>query len=165
MKRAKGLASNHAKAKPIFPLLMYGMDKKACIDYVQAAGIEIPLMYQLGFQNNNCFKTGCVQGAIGYWQKIKREFPKKWEAMADMEQELTEAKGEPVFICKDQSGEAQKNNNQTVFLRTNPNYPEIKTIDDMTGREPEPLVECNGFCGTNDLLEQPVTPDNLEFDF
>lgn len=28
-------------------------------------------MYKLGFTNNNCFGTGCVQGGIGYWQKVE----------------------------------------------------------------------------------------------
>jgi 3'-phosphoadenosine 5'-phosphosulfate sulfotransferase (PAPS reductase)/FAD synthetase len=67
--RAIGLHKNHPKAKGIYPLLMMAYDKDDCLRIVQDAGIEIPKMYQLGFRNNNCFKTGCVQGGIGYWQR------------------------------------------------------------------------------------------------
>ena len=108
-------------------------------------------MYKLGFLNNNCFKTGCVQGGIGYWQKMKREFPEKFNKMAKMEHEITEAKGKPVTMLKDQS-----KNGGLVFLRHNPKYPKIKNISMMQGREPKPLVDCNGFCGVNDLERNPT---------
>ena len=118
---------------------------------VQEAGLQVPRMYELGYKNNNCFKTGCVQGGIGYWQKIKREYPLKFEAMAQMEHELTEAKGEPVTMLKDQSKKAIESGNVLVFLKKHPNYPYLKCIDDMPDCKVEPLFECNGFCGLNDL--------------
>lgn len=37
-----------------------------------------------GLKNNNCFSTGCVQGGIGYWQKMEKEFPEKFNVMADL---------------------------------------------------------------------------------
>ena len=61
-KRAMSMLLNHEKAKPIFPLLMLGYDKNKCISILNEAKILIPEMYRLGFTNNNCFKTGCVQG-------------------------------------------------------------------------------------------------------
>lgn len=150
--RAKSMALNHPKSKPIFPLLMMGWDKDKCIEVVKEAGIEIPEMYRLGFRNNNCFGTGCIQGGIGYWQKMKREFRDKFDKMADMEHELTERKGEPVTMLKDQSKGAKESGNFLVFLKKHPDYPELKCIDDMEGREPEPLNDCNGFCGVNDIV-------------
>jgi 3'-phosphoadenosine 5'-phosphosulfate sulfotransferase (PAPS reductase)/FAD synthetase len=145
-KRAKSMSLNNPKVKAIYPLMMYGIRKKECIEIIQEAGIEVPGMYKLGFLNNNCFKTGCVQGGIGYWQKMKREFPEKFEAMAKVEQDLTELSGKPITMLKDQS-----KGGGLVFLKHNPNYPTVKDISMMKGREPEPLFECNGFCGTNDL--------------
>jgi len=149
--RAKGMVLNHPTSKPIFPLLMFGYTKKDCIDILESNNIEIPRMYKLGFLNNNCFKTGCVQGGIGYWQKIKREFPDKFESMAKVEHDLTDIKGSPVTMCKDQSNEAKKSGNQLIFLKKHKAYPHIKDISMIKGREPKPLFECNGFCGTNDL--------------
>jgi hypothetical protein len=158
VKRAKSMTLNHPKAKAIYPLLLYGFSKKDCIKIVQDAGLEVPRMYQLGFLNNNCFKTGCVQGGIGYWQKMKREFPDKFNSMADMEHKLTELKGKPVTMLKDQS-----KNGGLVFLKHNVNYPEIKDISKMKGREPEPLFECNGFCGLNDLEKRSQTELEINF--
>lgn len=161
--RALSISLNHPKAKPIFPLLMMGYDKKKCIDIIQNAGIEIPLMYKLGFKNNNCFNTGCVQGGIGYWKKIKKEFPDKFESMAEMEWKLTELKGEPVTMLKDQSKSAKESGNKLVFLKKHPKYPNLKSIDDMPDSELNPLLECNGFCGTNDL--NPRVGTELEINF
>lgn len=144
--RAKAMKLNYPDSCPIFPLIYELMTKKECIKMVQDAGIEPPIMYQLGFHNNNCFKTGCVQGGIGYWQKMKRDFPEKFEAMAEMEHKLTNEKGKPVTMLKDQS-----KNGGLVFLKPHPTYPLIKDISMMKGREPKPLMECNGFCGTNKL--------------
>lgn len=150
-KRALSMTINYPKIKSIYPLLLFGLTKKNCISIVKDAEIRIPKMYELGFQNNNCFKTGCVQGGIGYWQKIKREYPIKFETMAQMEHELTDVKGEPVTILKDQSKKAKESKNALVFLKKHPNYPELKCIDDMRECKVDPLFECNGFCGINDL--------------
>jgi 3'-phosphoadenosine 5'-phosphosulfate sulfotransferase (PAPS reductase)/FAD synthetase len=149
--RAKSLKMNHPDSKPIFPLIFELMRKKDCVKTIQDANnvfltIEIPQAYKQGYHNNNCWKTMCVQGGIGYWQKVQREQPEKFDAMATVEHELTDMKGEPVTMLKDQS-----KSGGLVFLKPHPKYLSIKDISMMKGREPKPLMECNGFCGTNDL--------------
>lgn len=156
--RAMSMTLNHSKAKPIFPLLMMGYDKSRCIDIVKEAGIDVPEMYLIGFNNNNCFKTGCVQGGIGYWQKMKREFPEKFNAMAEMEHKLTDIKGAPVTMLKDQS-----KNGGLLFLKPHKDYPEVKDISIKKGVEPEPLMDCNGFCSLNDLNEHNKNINELNF--
>jgi 3'-phosphoadenosine 5'-phosphosulfate sulfotransferase (PAPS reductase)/FAD synthetase len=155
-KRAKSMKMNHKQTKPLFPLLMFGYNKKDCINIIENAGIEVPEMYKLGFLNNNCFKTGCVQGGIGYWQKMKREFPEKFEAMAEL-------KGKPVTMLKDQSNKAKQSSNQLIFLKPHKDYPMVKDISMIKGREPEPLFECNGFCGVNDLEKRNNTEGDINF--
>jgi len=146
--RAKNIKKNYPNSKPIFPLLMYGLSKKDCIKLIQEEyQIEVPRMYKLGFNNNNCFKTGCVQGGIGYWKKIQEEYPDKFEKMARVEHELTDLKGKPVTCLKDQSKDALISGNKNVFMKKHPMYPDHKSIDDMKGRPVENLMECNGFCG------------------
>lgn len=166
--RALGMTMNHFKAKPIYPLLMFGYDKRKCADIIKDNGITIPRMYNMGFHNNNCFKSGCVQGGIGYWQKIKREFPEKFEKMAYKEHELTEKKGKPVTMLKSQSKSDKEliieGWENFVFLKKNDKYPQIKCIDDMPECKVEPLFECNGFCGINDLIEKPNSAYQLNFD-
>ncbi len=169
-KRAKSMKLNHPKTKPIFPLMMYGLNKKDCINIIKEAEIKIPNMYNLGFLNNNCFQTGCVQGGVGYWQKMKRDFPEKFDKMAEMEHKLTKLKGAPVTMLKDQSLVSKKKvkdtglkYNQFVFLKHNPDYPELKDISIMKGREPKPLFDCNGLCGVNDLDERSETEKEINY--
>lgn len=149
--RAQSLKLNHSDSRPFFPLIMELLSKKACIKRIEMANdiflqIQLPITYKLGYHNNNCWKTGCVQGGIGYWQKIEREDNAKFEKMAKVEHELTDLKGEPVTMLKDQS-----KGGGLVFLKPHPKYPNIKDISMMKGREPKPLLDCNGFCGTNDF--------------
>lgn len=154
-KRAISMTLNNPKVKAIYPLLFYGLLKTDCAKILKEARIELPRMYKLGFKNNNCFQTGCVQGGIGYWQLMKELFPDKFYAMAKREHELTNLKGSPVTICKDQSKAAKASGNILVFLMPHPDYPHMKDISMMKGRPPEPMVECNGFCGLNDLMQKP----------
>lgn len=168
--RALGL-SKIQRVNGIYPLLMMGYDKEDCIQIVQDAGIEIPRMYKLGFRNNNCFGIGCVQGGIGYWQKMKVDFPEKFDKMAEMEHELTALRGEPVTMLKDQPMAATEVVDATglkwkrlVFLKKHPDYPELKCIDDMKVQPVQPLFDCNGFCGTDHLTGKNPTKDELFFD-
>lgn len=167
--RAKSLKLNHPHTKPLFPLIEAKMDKSACIKHVIQAGIEVPLAYSLGFHNNNCLNTGCVQGGIGYWKKIQREMPEVFEKMAKVEHDLTNQKGVPVTMLKDQSKKAKikvekwKHAN-LVFLKPHPDYPKLKSLGDMKGREVRPLQECNGFCGINDLNPNNKTEQEINWD-
>jgi len=161
-KRVRSMAKNHKPAKPIFPLWMLGLDKKDCIQIVEEEGIEVPRAYHLGYSNNNCLLTGCIQGGIGYWQKVQRDDIDKFNTMADMEHKLTDLKGKPVTMLKDQGKEAKESDNQLLFLKPHQDYPTVKDISMMKGREVKPLMECNGFCGTNDF-ERNDTEDEINF--
>lgn len=158
-KRALSMTANHPEMNPIYPLLLHGIDKQDCFKILEDNNIEIPNSYKLGFNNNNCFKTGCIQGGIGYWQKIKKEFPDKFNKMAEIEHQITNSKGKPVTILRDQSTKPYS----LVFLKKHIDYPKIKCIDDMKGRPVLPLLECNGFCGTNDFNVNETSKElNLE---
>jgi hypothetical protein len=167
--RAKSLSLNYPKSKPIFPLLLFGLQKQDCLELMARHKVQTPRMYALGFQNNNCFgKTatsigGCIQGGIGYWQKMAREYPKKFDKMAAIEHDLTDLKGEPVTMLKDQSAEAIKTGNRLVFLKPHKDYPHLKDLSMMKGREPKPLMECNGFCSTNDLEDPNPTEKEINY--
>jgi len=139
--RAKNMRKNYPDSKPIFPAIYELMTKGDSLKMLQKHGIEPPLAYRMGYSNNNCGKKGCVQGGIGYWQKRKIDYPEQFLAMAQTEHKLTDMKGEPVTICKDQS-----KGGGLVFLMPHPDYPDMKDLSMMKGRMAEPLMECNGFC-------------------
>jgi len=65
------------------PLIDKGLSKEYCLGMLRNANIELPEMYRLGYHNNNCI--GCVKGGMGYWNKIKVDFPEHFDRMADLE--------------------------------------------------------------------------------
>jgi phosphoadenosine phosphosulfate reductase family protein len=157
-KRARAMKLNYPEANPIFTLLLYGYSKPDCINILQQNGIEIPRAYKLGLNNNNCLKTGCVQGGVGYWQWMAINLPLVFDEMAKVEHELTDRKGKPVTMLKDQS-----KGGGLVFLKPHPNYPDVKDISMMQGRPPKPLIECNGFCGIDDLSKRSETEKEINY--
>jgi hypothetical protein len=84
--------------------------------------------------------------------------------MANREHELSNRKGSPVTMLRDQSEEAKKTGVTLVFLKPHPDYPNYKSLSDMKGRPPKPLVDCNGFCGTYDLESDHSALGQLNFD-
>ena len=69
--------------KTLVPLIDKGLGKIDCLAMLQNANIELPVMYKLGYANNNCI--GCVKGGKGYWNKIKVDFPEQFDRMAKLE--------------------------------------------------------------------------------
>jgi hypothetical protein len=82
------------------PLIERELSKSDCLALVDRAGIELPIMYQLGYRNNNC--VGCVKGGMGYWNKIRVDFPEVFDRMAQLERTLgrsvIRADGEQMFL-------------------------------------------------------------------
>lgn len=68
------------------PLIDHQLNKADCLALVERAGIQLPAMYLLGYHNANCI--GCVHGGMGYWNKIRVDFPDTFERMAGMEREI-----------------------------------------------------------------------------
>jgi hypothetical protein len=69
-----------------FPLIERGLCHADCLAMVERAGIALPLMYRLGYQNANCI--GCVKGGEGYWNKIRRDFPEQFIQIANIQESL-----------------------------------------------------------------------------
>lgn len=67
-------------------LIEKSLSKQDCLAILDRAGIELPAMYKLGYQNNNCI--GCVKGGLGYWNKIRNDFPDHFEKMAKLEKTI-----------------------------------------------------------------------------
>lgn len=81
--RAIRFKQQNPKTKPLFPLIERKLTKQDCLGILKKAGIAIPIMYKLGYNNNNCI--GCVKGGIGYWNKIRKDFPERFNRMAQIE--------------------------------------------------------------------------------
>ena len=69
-----------------FPLVERELNKQDAHGICSELGIKRPIMYDLGYNNNNC--VGCVKGGMGYWNKIRVDFPDVFESRAKLEREL-----------------------------------------------------------------------------
>jgi 3'-phosphoadenosine 5'-phosphosulfate sulfotransferase (PAPS reductase)/FAD synthetase len=98
--RADRFIDANNDVKEDFILINKGITKQQCYDEVKKLGIELPVMYKLGYSNNNC--VGCVKGGMGYWNQIRVDFPDKFKKMAELERTLNHAinkdKTGPVFL-------------------------------------------------------------------
>jgi 3'-phosphoadenosine 5'-phosphosulfate sulfotransferase (PAPS reductase)/FAD synthetase len=124
--RADRFKSNNLEVQTWFPLIEENLTKDDCLKIIQEAGIELPVMYKLGYRNNNCI--GCVKGQSGYWNKIRVDFPEVFQRMAKMERKLN------VAICKTTTGGKRKR----VFL---------DELDPLAGKYNDLEISCGLFCG------------------
>lgn len=103
-----------------------GITKRQTLQMVYDAGIQLPILYRQGYHNNNCI--GCVKGGMGYWNKIRKDYPEAFNRMAIQERKMD------VAICKkNKNGERIR-----VFLDELP--------EDAGKYEDEPDIECGPQC-------------------
>lgn len=93
--RAEQTEELYTEHQHVFPLIERGLTKEDCHGILRQLGIKRPAMYDMGYRNNNCI--GCVKGGMGYWNKIRVDFPEVFAERALQEREightcLTEAK-------------------------------------------------------------------------
>ncbi len=84
--RAERLLESMPQFKHKFPLIDRGFKKEDCHGILRELGIKRPAMYNLGYRNNNCI--GCVKGGMGYWNRIRVDFPEVFKARAELEREI-----------------------------------------------------------------------------
>lgn len=111
------------------PLIEQKLGKADVLAMVERAGIELPLMYRMGYHNANCI--GCVKGGAGYWNKIRKDFPEAFEEMAQIEQSI----GPKSFLFRHRSGPLK---GQRFSLRELP--------PDMGRYQDEPDISCSAAC-------------------
>lgn len=99
------------------PLIDLGMNKRDCFKVMTDAGLELPMMYKLGYMNNNCI--GCVKGGTGYWNKIRKDFPEVFERRSRQEYLIN------VALCKVSANKMREK------------YPEHIALMDADGYEPK----------------------------
>src|SRR5262249_8611775 len=104
-----------------FPLIEHELRKSDCLELLTRAGLELPAMYRLGYNNNNC--VGCVKGGAGYWNKIRRDFPATFARMATLERELG-----------------------ATVIRVDGERVSLDELDPNAGRHDEPAPACSLFC-------------------
>lgn len=99
--RARRAVEQNPELDMEFPLIDAMLTKQDCFAMVNEVGIELPTMYKLGFNNNNCI--GCVKAqSPRYWNRIRRLFPDVFERRSRQERRVNYALcrvgGKPVFL-------------------------------------------------------------------
>jgi hypothetical protein len=93
-------ANNH-DLRLVWPLRDAGLTKSDTLRIVSEAGIELPVMYRLGYSNNNCL--GCVKATSPhYWNKVREDFPETFARRAEQSRRLgvrlVRYKGERIYL-------------------------------------------------------------------
>ena len=110
------------------PLITMGLGKEDCKAMVLRAGIRLPRMYELGYDNANC--KGCVKGGEGYWRAIREDFPADFEAMCATQDDI----GPGSWFLRYRSGPRKE---ERFPLRDLPAGPAVRN---------EGLPSCSFFC-------------------
>ena len=106
-------------------LIENGITKENCLGMLWQSGIKLPKMYELGYNHNNCI--GCVKGGMGYWNKIRVDFPEHFNKLAKIEREINHS----IF--------RNKETNERIYLdELDPNAGNFKK---------EPSITCDLSCG------------------
>lgn len=110
------------------PLIDRQLSHADCLGMLQNAGIQLPVMYGLGYHHNNCI--GCVKSSgAGYWNKIKLDFPERFWMMAGMSRALG-VKMVKITVAK--------NTEERIYL---------DQLKPGVGRyQDEPEIQCGIFC-------------------
>jgi hypothetical protein len=136
-KRADTFKRNNFELATDLPCIDHHLSKPDCHALVRASGIELPMMYRLGFDNNNCI--GCPKGGASYWNMIRKHFPDQFARMAELSRRL--------------GSRLIKQDGQRVFLD------ELRTT---TGRQKDKVrIECSAFC---DSIAESFRPHHESHD-
>ena len=120
----------------VSPLIERGIEHADCLSMIEAAGIKLPVMYELGYKHNNCI--GCVKASgAGYWNKIRRDFPVVFQQRAEQSRRLG---------CR-----LTRVDDERIFLDELP--------IGIGNHADEPNIQCSIFCemANSEIGEQGVT--------
>jgi hypothetical protein len=100
-KRIQIFEANNPELHLEWPLRDQFITKNHCFRILTEAGIDLPIMYSLGFANNNCI--GCVKASSPkYWDMVRTNFPEVFEQRAkqsrDVGCKLIQVKGKRIFL-------------------------------------------------------------------
>lgn len=85
--RAERTIESNPQARHEFPLIDRGLSKEEVHGFFEREfNFKRPKMYDMGYPNNNCI--GCVKGGMGYWNRIRKDFPQVFKERAELERKV-----------------------------------------------------------------------------
>ncbi len=116
-RRAENMRLNFSEFDHEFPLIDRMLTKKDAHALAMSLDLKRPVMYDLGFPNNNCI--GCVKAGMYTWNLVRKHFPEVFEKRAKLERDLGHSCINGVFLDE---------------------------LDPDAGRPNEVVPECSIFC-------------------
>jgi len=90
------------RSKLLFPLIQENTTTQQINDFLKAANIREPLLYQLGFIHNNC-SGGCVRAGKKHWKLLYEKLPEVYAERERVEREMREYLGKDISFFKDET--------------------------------------------------------------
>lgn len=117
IQRAENMRLNFSEFNHEFPLIDRHITKEDGHSLAMKLGLKRPVMYDLGFPNNNCI--GCLKAGMYTWNLVRKHFPEVFEKRAKLERDLGHSCLKGVFLDE---------------------------LDPKAGKPNEVVPECSIFC-------------------
>lgn len=125
--RAERTIESNPQAQHEFPLIDKQLSKEEVHGlFEKDFDFNRPLMYDLGYPNNNCI--GCIKGGMGYWNRIRKDFPDVFENRAKLERIVGYSILKDCYL--DELDENRGNMNTEIF-------PDCSIMCYLAGKEPQ----------------------------
>lgn len=133
-KRLREFASRNPDMNLRWLLVEHCLSRQDCIEEIVRAGIRLPAMYSLGFDNNNC--PGCLKASSPwYWDMVRTHFPEVFARRCKQSREIG---------CR----LVEIHHHERIFLDELPPGPFKKVVEKLS---------CGPECGIQLPLLSPVT--------
>jgi hypothetical protein len=134
IKRVERWTKSNGEKFGLFPLIDAGLSHADCLCLIERAGIKLPAMYDLGYNNANC--VGCCKGGEGYWNKIRLDFPDTFQRVIQIQESI----GPNSYMFRDR--------------KTGERFG-LKDLNPLAGRHKTELPSCSFICAeTEEELSQ-----------
>lgn len=106
--------------------------KADCYAMLAREGIELPRLYRMGFQHNNCGGF-CIKAGLAQFAHLHRVMPERYRYHEEREQELRDYLGKDVSILRDRSGGESTPLTLRAFRQRLERQPSFFDADDWAG--------------------------------
>jgi hypothetical protein len=153
--RFQPLKERMSPVKVRAPLLEQGIWKEQAYAMVEADGLRLPRLYQMGFPHNNCGGF-CVKAGQASFALLLEQLPERYAAHEAKEEEFRTFIGKDVSIMRDRRGGVSKPLTMRAFRERHQADPTLLDRSDLGGcmcmEEPQPEPE---------EINPPVNPNNV----
>ena len=110
--RAERTVEANPQAEHEFPLIEKYLSKEDVHGlFERNFNFKRPAMYEMGYPNNNCI--GCVKGGMGYWNRIRKDFPDVFKSRSELERKVGYSIFKECYL--DELDPARGNMNTEIF--------------------------------------------------